>query len=285
MIGYSIPSFFGFLAAQKPVRLVEGIFNFVSLGHPNALVWFFSAGRWSSMSALQNSLSSSFLDLLNHIPPSVLQYLTHLKDWCSALHISYLSFLNRAALTHNLITFPDVLRVVLGYLVFVVDSFLVSRLCALIPRNPGRRISRKISLLLQLVAATADILKIGVLLGIRIFSLPCVIGFVIYSCWNNIFLGIETEKLIEFFIHNVIGTVGIFWGMGISFMLYSTIAVLQLREILHPIFLARYIRPQESQSDLLSSLLQGLCMFVLVISLFLMYCFTLQWIQIQPQHN
>ena len=102
-----------------------------------------------------------------------------------------------------------------------------------------------------------DIVKIGVLLSTRIFLLPCVVGFVIYQCWNTFLFGYETALLVDFCINNVIGTVAVLWGMGISFMLYSTIAILQLREILHPSFLARFIRPQESQSDLLTSLLQG----------------------------
>lgn len=112
-----------------------------------------------------------------------------------------------------------------------------------------------------------DIVKIGVLLSTRIFLLPCVVGFVIYQCWNSFLFGYQADMLVNFCINNIVGAVGVLWGMGISFMLYSTIAILQLREILHPSFLARFIRPQESQSDLLASLLNGrtknfLCVFL-----------------------
>ena len=44
--------------------------------------------------------------------------------------------------------------------------------------------------------------------------------------------------------------------MGITFMLFVTVSVLQLREVVHPDLLSLIIRPQEPHPDLLGSLLQ-----------------------------
>jgi E3 ubiquitin-protein ligase MARCH6 len=44
--------------------------------------------------------------------------------------------------------------------------------------------------------------------------------------------------------------------LGITFMLFVTVSVLQLREVLHPDIFAAVIRPQEPHPDLLGSLLQ-----------------------------
>uniref|UniRef100_A0A7S3NME6 RING-type E3 ubiquitin transferase n=1 Tax=Aureoumbra lagunensis TaxID=44058 RepID=A0A7S3NME6_9STRA len=45
------------------------------------------------------------------------------------------------------------------------------------------------------------------------------------------------------------------WVLGITFMLVVTVAVLQLREVLHPSILARAVRPHEPRPDLLATLL------------------------------
>lgn len=45
------------------------------------------------------------------------------------------------------------------------------------------------------------------------------------------------------------------WVLGITFMLVVTVAVLQLREVLHPAVLARHVRPHQHRPDLLATLL------------------------------
>ena len=45
------------------------------------------------------------------------------------------------------------------------------------------------------------------------------------------------------------------WVLGITFMLVVTVAVLQLREVLHPDLLAKFVRPHEPRPDLLATLL------------------------------
>ena len=107
---------------------------------------------------------------------------------------------------------------------------------------------------LTVVGALGEVLKIGVMLGFRIICLPCVIGALVMLFCNNLFQAPLLEAA-AWAGNNIIGAVAVLWGAGIAYMLFTTISILQLREILHPDLLARNIRPQESQSDLLSSLL------------------------------
>jgi hypothetical protein len=252
VIGYSIPSFFGYLVTRNPL---EGLFRLATLGQADRLVQLASSGRWESLSALWGHVEAELQLVLTSVPVPV-PVLG--GEGVAALHAQSVRFLQRAAATQNLITIPDLLVIGAGYLVFVLDSVVLSVLTGLLGTRftRGRR-GRKLSLLLDTVAIMVDVVKIGVLLGVRIFLLPCIVGLVIYHCWNSFLFGYEVDVLVDFCINNVVGCISVLWGMGISFMLFSTIAILQLREILHPSFLARFIRPQESQSDLLTSLLQG----------------------------
>lgn len=107
---------------------------------------------------------------------------------------------------------------------------------------------------LTVIGALGEILKIGCMLGFRVFCLPCIIGTLV-MLFCNTFLQASLQSAVEWAGNHIIGALAILWGSGIAYMLFATIAILQLREILHPDLLAKYIRPQESQSDLLLSLL------------------------------
>jgi hypothetical protein len=61
---------------------------------------------------------------------------------------------------------------------------------------------------------------------------------------------------IHFTAKNLVGSLLLHWVLGITFMLFVTVSVLQLREVLHPDIFASVIRPQEPHPDLLGSLLQ-----------------------------
>ena len=216
-------------------------------------IYLFTIGRWDN-----------FAELWKHI----LEYVLRITKWFGMDNIllvvkaQFLQFLQRAAETPNLIKIPDLLIIGTGYLVFISHAFFLYVVASILgkhftSRGRTRRLSRKFSFFLDCAKVVTDIVKIAVLLGVRIFVLPCVVGIFIFQCWNSIIFSFGWDELVEFCINNIVGSTSVLWGLGISFMLYSTIAILQLREILHPFFLARYIRPQESQSDLLISLLNG----------------------------
>jgi len=256
-IGYSIPSFFGYLTTVR--NPIKAVIQIMTLGQADTIIRIGTAGQWHSLSGLWDGITDHFFPttttvaLDTHTNRWLLELMTGVRTYCE-------EFLARASNTQNLVNIPDLLVIMAGYLLLIVDSFVLSQLSSLLSHRLTRggtlRLGRNSKALFQFVNVVVDIVKIGVLLGVRIFLLPCVVGFVIYACWNVFLFGYESEMLLNFCINNIVGSISVLWGMGISFMLYSTIAILQLREILHPSFLARFIRPQESQSDLLTSLLQ-----------------------------
>ena len=235
--------------------------HILTLGQADALVRYASGGRWGTLTALWDGVAATVISgPQSFVSLDDIWVVGNLWEWGGRVREQCSIFLGRAAATENLINIPDLLLIVAGYFVFILDSFFISYVSSLVSNHLSRggtvALGRNVKALLQFINILVDIVKIGVLLGVRIFVLPCVIGFVIYSCWNLFLFGYEPEMLLDFCINNIVGAISVLWGMGISFMLYSTIAILQLREILHPYFLARYIRPQESQTDLLTSLLQ-----------------------------
>ena len=108
--------------------------------------------------------------------------------------------------------------------------------------------------LAQALACVAAVVKVGMLLFLKMLFLPLVLG---------ICLDVVTLPLFESSVHERIAHSGrdllssalLHWVVGITFMLLVTVSVLQLREVVHPELLARIVRPQEPQPDLLGNLL------------------------------
>jgi E3 ubiquitin-protein ligase MARCH6 len=83
-------------------------------------------------------------------------------------------------------------------------------------------------------------LSLGVCLDIATLEL-------FQESWNDRIAYAGKDLFASVFLH---------WVVGITFMLLVTVSVLQLREVVHPDILARVIRPQEPQPDLLGNLLK-----------------------------
>ncbi|CAM9135500.1 unnamed protein product [Chrysoparadoxa australica] len=99
------------------------------------------------------------------------------------------------------------------------------------------------------------VVKVGILLSMKMLLLPLGLG----ACLDIITLvvfGSQPADRIAFMSHNLIGCMLFHWVMGITYMLFVTVSVLQLREVMHPAILSAIIRPQEPHPDLLGSLLQ-----------------------------
>jgi E3 ubiquitin-protein ligase MARCH6 len=96
--------------------------------------------------------------------------------------------------------------------------------------------------------------KVGFLLFHKMLLLPLVLGvwldYVTLELLGNSLLDRSTYAGSDIFSSALLH-----WVAGITFMLFVTVSVLQLREVAHPEILARVIRPQEPQPDLLSNLL------------------------------
>jgi len=85
--------------------------------------------------------------------------------------------------------------------------------------------------------------------------LPLMLGIWLDLATLSLFDKTWSER-IDYAGTDLFGSVFLHWVTGITFMLLVTVSVLQLREVAHPDILARVIRPQEPQPDLLGNLLQ-----------------------------
>jgi E3 ubiquitin-protein ligase MARCH6 len=102
----------------------------------------------------------------------------------------------------------------------------------------------------------AIITKVSLLLLLRILLLPLCQGLLLLATLGAQVLPFTVQDWAEFIAGNPIGMLSLSWVSGITFMLSMTITILQLREVLHPCYLARLIRPQEAHAELMHSLLQ-----------------------------
>jgi hypothetical protein len=118
----------------------------------------------------------------------------------------------------------------------------------------------------------AAVVKVGLLLFLKMLFLPMLLG---------LWLDFTTLSLFHTSIHDRVmyaasdffGSLLMHWVAGITSMLLVTVSVLQLRELVHPDLLAKFIRPQEPQPDLLGNLLQesGLTHIKRMVFSFFMY--------------
>ncbi|EED93082.1 predicted protein [Thalassiosira pseudonana CCMP1335] len=110
----------------------------------------------------------------------------------------------------------------------------------------------RLSVVLECASAIA---KVVILLCIKMLLLPLSLGI----CLDMTTLPLFDKTLddrIAYAGTDLFGSIFLHWVSGITFMLLVTVSVLQLREVVHPEILARVIRPQEPQPDLLGNLLQ-----------------------------
>lgn len=101
----------------------------------------------------------------------------------------------------------------------------------------------------------AAVAKVGLLLFIKMFLLPLVLGIWLDACTLPLFDKSAHDRIV-YAGADLFGSLLLHWVVGITFMLLVTVGVLQLREVVHPDLLAQAIRPQEPQPDLLGNLLQ-----------------------------
>jgi len=102
--------------------------------------------------------------------------------------------------------------------------------------------------------ATVAIIKVCVLLFMKMFLLPLSLGLWLDASTTRLF-GHDISSRLAFAGNDLFSFILLHWVAGITFMLLVTVFLLQLREVTHPDILARMIRPQEPQPDLLGNLM------------------------------
>ena len=102
--------------------------------------------------------------------------------------------------------------------------------------------------------ATVAIIKVCLLLFMKMFLLPLSLGLCLDASTMRLF-GHDIADRLAFAGGDLFSFILLHWVAGITFMLLVTVFLLQLREVTHPDVLARLIRPQEPQPDLLGNLM------------------------------
>lgn len=168
-------------------------------------------------------------------------------------NLQFLRPLLKPTTSGQIFRLTEIINITLGNLTVAICFYLLDLIIMLF-RPLLRGHSSYLQFLVIHIPRVVDMMKVGILMTIRIFWLPCVIGSIVISCFN-ILTQVPFENLIVWGGDHIVGAIAICWGVGIAYMLSTTISILQLREILHPDWLSKFIRPQESQVDLLTSLL------------------------------
>lgn len=112
--------------------------------------------------------------------------------------------------------------------------------------------------LLWALRCLTAIVKVSTLLMLKMVVLPIILGLGIDFATLHLFQ-VSPHARVAFCMQHMIGALMVHWVLGITFMLFVTVAVLQLREVVHPDILAKTIRPQEDHPDLLRTLLSEKC--------------------------
>ncbi|KAI9911996.1 hypothetical protein PsorP6_009111 [Peronosclerospora sorghi] len=108
--------------------------------------------------------------------------------------------------------------------------------------------------LLWALRCLTAIVKVSTLLLQKMVIVPIILGIWIDFATLDLFL-VSAQDRIAFCMQNMICSLMVHWVLGITFMLFVTLSVLQMREVVHPDMLAKLIRPQEDHPDLLRTLL------------------------------
>jgi len=172
---------------------------------------------------------------------------------------------------NTLFKLPDLATILLGYisitfLVYIwqgivimiikLSQFFVGKWRAPSRDNQGRiegeEKKPKLSVVLEFVSS---IIKVGILLFLKMLLLPFSLGVWLDAATLSLF-DTSLQERIHFASNDIFSSFFLHWVAGITFMLLVTVSVLQLREVVHPNLLAKIIRPQEPQPDLLGNLLQ-----------------------------
>jgi len=207
--------------------------------------------------------------------------------------VDMLSEISRKAMEEgHTLQLPDLGTIALGYLVVSLMIFMwraiVRAVCGGGGANARMRLLGKVRLALD---CTAAVVKVGILLFLKMLLLPLLLGVCLDAATLSVFVehtndstatggysissdsshendsdsngggfgssaAITAHDRIAFTAQNLVGSLLLHWVLGITFMLFVTVSVLQLREVLHPDIFAAVIRPQEPHPDLLGSLLQ-----------------------------
>ena len=119
-------------------------------------------------------------------------------------------------------------------------------------QNQDEYIEIKLTVVMDYARA---VMKVCMLLFLKMVILPLTLGFSLDLATLELFNATVQSRVLHAG-KDLFGSLLVHWVAGITFMLLVTVSVLQLREVIHPDLLARVVRPQEPQPDLLGNMLK-----------------------------
>lgn len=206
---------------------------------------------------INSSAISPTYDAVNAVSPLIFECIGAVYDWSQFALIP--GFVNRvrfvSSTKNGIIIIDDIVTISLGYFsMFLLVSLLGLIFSSMVPTTSvtNHTVFRTVSTNILAVHKTA---KVGSLLFLRILVLPLILGITLMGLINNYLLFHSTDVMSSYVAKNILGSGGLAWVIGITFMLVITLSILQLREVLHPDLLGKVIRPQETQVELMQSLI------------------------------
>lgn len=194
------------------------------------------------LAAFSGEPSPSMKTLLSNIPETFKEFFLILSDLSGK--------------SPSILQISDIGVIALGYTTVAAIIFVLG---TVVGEVHSRLRLASVALIRDILETLVSVVKVGVLLFLRIFLLPMILGCLLLRCANEIF-ELSSHTWANYTASNPVGVLALVWVLGISYMLIVTLSVLQLREVLHPDILAKVIRPQEAHLDLLSSLLHETCL-------------------------
>ncbi len=92
--------------------------------------------------------------------------------------------------------------------------------------------------------------KVVVVLLLKTLILPVLFGIQLDYCTMQVFGSSVAERVAYASAHPMLSLL-MHWFLGITFMMISTVMLLQLRESLHPAILARFIKPPDMEQSVI----------------------------------
>lgn len=190
------------------------------------VIWFLTfTGIYLFIFVYFPSLSGTvFLDfVLKYVPalPSVFSTVTPNRILDIVVRTQILS--NK---TNTALRLSDLGLTVIGYLMIYIIICIWKSIVSLICKHLIPSLDNFQKFLDNIVMAG----KVAVILSIRIFVLPFILGLIIAMRFNILF-EYSNDDIVIYLSKHLVGCLTLVWSMGISYMLMITLSVLQVREV------------------------------------------------------
>ncbi|RHY51309.1 hypothetical protein DYB38_006621, partial [Aphanomyces astaci] len=143
-----------------------------------------------------------------------------------------------------------------SYVVWGSGLFLWRYLRAWIPKRRDPHIGSVFGPLMWALSCLCAAAKLTTHLVLKVFVLPVVIGIAVDVATLPLFHATAMHRL-SFAVHHMLAAYAAHWVLGMSFIHFISVAVLQLREVLHPDILTGVLYPHDPHQYKFKAILAG----------------------------